>query len=219
MLSIRNLGKTYSRSGKIVNALNDIALEVKSGEFVVVRGPSGCGKTTLLLAAGALLAPSRGTVEIDGVNPYALPAEKRAKWRGGALGFVFQQFHLIPYLTALENVMAPSLAVPGNETSQRAQSLLERFNLADRADHVPSELSMGERQRTALARALLNNPKLLLADEPTGNLDPDNAAVVLRHIAEFAKSGGAALMVTHAETAQEYASRIVWLRDGRLVNS
>ncbi len=219
MLSIRNLGKKYNRSGKSVNALSDITLDVQRGEFVVVRGPSGCGKTTLLLAAGALLAPTRGTIEIDGVDPYTYPPERRARWRGAALGFVFQQFHLIPYLSALENVMAPSLAIPGNKTRQRAMSLLERFNLTDRADHVPAELSMGERQRTALARALLNEPKLLLADEPTGNLDPENADVVLRHIAEFAASGGAALMVTHAQTAQEYATRIVRLHQGKLIDS
>ena len=195
----------------------DANLKVEPGEFVAVKGPSGCGKTTLLLAAGALLAPDSGKVLVDGKDPYGLPVEARAGLRGSTIGFVFQQFHLIPYLTVLENILAPSIAVQTDGARERAHELIERFKLTSRAGHVPSELSTGERQRAALARALLNQPRLLLADEPTGNLDPENAAVVLGHIKEFARSGGAALMVTHDEVEKEYTDRVIYLRDGKIV--
>ena len=183
---------------------------------MVVRGPSGCGKTTLLLTAGALLAPDKGRVLIDGQDLYELPPEERARLRATTVGFVFQQFHLVPYLSVRENVLAPSLAVVVGDADSCAQELIERFQLADRADHVPLELSTGERQRTALARALLNRPRLLLADEPTGNLDPENAAIVLEHIAHFARAGGAVLMVTHDDVAKHHADRIIRLEKGRL---
>jgi putative ABC transport system ATP-binding protein len=217
MLRIESVSKKYRKGDHQVVALDNVSLEVKAGEFVVVRGPSGCGKSTLLLASGALLAPDEGRVEIDGRDPYGLDSEERAALRGAAVGFVFQQFHLIPYLTVLENAMTPSLAVAAVDARTRAQELIEPFGLADRADHVPSELSTGERQRAALARALLNRPRLLLADEPTGNLDPDNAAIVLDHIAEFARSGGAVLMVTHDDVASDHADRVVRLDQGRIV--
>ena len=219
MLKLEGAGKSYERPEGTVHALADFSLEVGAGEFVIVRGPSGCGKTTLLLTAGALLAPDRGRVLVDGREPYKLPVEERARLRGSTIGFVFQQFHLIPYLTALENVMAPALAVANGHARERAEELIARFGLADRANHVPAELSTGERQRTALARALLNRPKLLLADEPTGNLDPDNAGVVLNHIAEFAESGGAVLLVTHDKAPEDHASRTVRLENGRLVTN
>jgi len=210
-----------------------VSLSVQPGELVVVRGPSGCGKTTLLLAAGALLTPDEGRVLVDGQDPYGLPREERARLRAATIGFVFQQYHLIPYLSVLENVMTPALAVRDQSyqrsavmcsenpctTRSRAAELLERFQLADRADHLPAELSTGERQRTALARALFNRPSLLLADEPTGNLDPENAAIVLKHIAEFARSGGAVLVVTHDEAAKPYADQIIHLRKGRIIQA
>jgi len=218
MLEIRDVNKLYPGPNGTITALDRVTLDVREREFVVVRGPSGCGKTTLLLAAGCLLRPTGGTIAIDGRDPYRLSPEARAQLRAERIGFVFQQFHLVPYLTVLENVMTPSLALgkADNDAEKRARELLEGFGLDHRVNHVPAELSTGERQRVALARALLNRPKLLLADEPTGNLDPENAEVVLHHIADFAKSGGAVLLVTHHDVSEEHPTRIVMMRGGRL---
>lgn len=217
MLKIRQISKIYRKSESTICALDDVSLEVEVGKFVVVQGPSGSGKTTLLLAAGALLTPDNGEILIDGRNPYELSTEKRARLRAATIGFVFQQFHLIPYLSVQENVLAPSLAIPDAKARQRAGELINHFRLSSRVGHLPSELSTGERQRTALARALLNRPRLLLADEPTGNLDPENASIVLDNIADFALSGGAVLMVTHLKVAETYASRIIKLKEGRII--
>ena len=216
MLCIENVTKTYRRAGRHVRALDGVSLAAEAGEFVAVRGPSGCGKTTLLLVAGGLLGPDAGRVVIDGQGPYALSPEDRARLRAATVGFVFQQFHLVPYLTVRDNVLAPSVARPSAEAAGRADELIERFGLAARVDHLPAELSTGERQRVALARALLNRPKVLLADEPTGNLDTASAETVLRHLAEFADAGGTVLLVTHDARAAEYARRTVEMVDGRL---
>ena len=216
MLRIANVTKTYAGPEGSVRALVDLTLTVKPGGFVAVQGPSGSGKTTLLMAAGGLLAPDAGQVLVGGEDPYALSAEKRARFRGATIGFVFQQFHLVPYLTVLENVLSPCLAVPTPDAPPRAEALLERFGLTRRRHHVPAALSTGEQQRTALARALLNRPKLLLADEPTGNLDDASAHVVLDALAEFARDGGAVLLVTHHTSAAEHAKARVYLRGGEL---
>ncbi len=219
MLEISRVSKRYRKPDHAgVQALDAVSLSVQAGEFVIVCGPSGCGKTTLLLAAGGLLVPDAGEILINGQNPYTLPSEERARLRARTLGFVFQEFHLIPYLSVLENVMAPALAFPADRPRSRAVELLRRFRLAARADHVPAELSTGERQRTALARACFNQPRLLLADEPTGNLDPENAAAVLEHIAEFAAAGGAVLMVTHDDVAKDHANRVIRLSEGKVVS-
>lgn len=216
MLEIQQIHKQYRKNGKIIHALEDISLQVKPGEFVVVRGPSGCGKTTLLLIAGGLLVPDQGQVWINGSDLYRLPIEQRARVRATAIGFVFQQFHLIPYLTVQENILAPSLALHSAGILSRAEELMTHFNLTDRAGHIPAELSTGERQRTALARALLNRPRLLLADEPTGNLDPENASVVMDYMGEFARSGGAVLLVTHDEVDKKYRERVIRLVSGKI---
>jgi ABC-type lipoprotein export system ATPase subunit len=217
MLRVENLTKNYRAAGKNVCALDAVALAVGPGEFVAVHGPSGCGKTTLLLAAGGLLRPDAGRVAIAGEDPYAFSPEARARFRASRVGFVFQQFHLVPYLTVLDNILAPSLASPAADAPARARELMAHFGLAERAAHVPAELSTGERQRAALARALLNRPALLLADEPTGNLDPASAKVVLVHLAAFAAAGGAVLLVTHDPLAAEYAGRAIKMAGGRLV--
>jgi putative ABC transport system ATP-binding protein len=219
MIEVKNLCKTYAGRGNKVVALDNVSLAVNRGEFVAVQGPSGCGKTTLLLAVGALLMPSSGSVSVDGKDPYALSAENRARFRGTTIGFVFQQFHLVPYLSVEENILAASLAGPANGARDRAKSLMDHFQLSERARHVPAELSVGERQRVALARALLNQPKVLLADEPTGNLDGENAEIVLGHLAEFAKQGGAVLLVTHDARAARYAGSAVSMRQGAVENA
>ena len=149
-------------------------------------------------------------------NPYRLPPDKRSRLRAGTIGFVFQQFHLVPYLTVLENVLTPFLAQPGPGAADHARELILRFDLESRINHTPAELSTGERQRTALARAILNRPKLLLADEPTGNLDEQNASNVLRYLAEFAQQGGAVLLVTHDARVASYAHRALHMKNGTL---
>ncbi len=198
VLQIEGATKTYRRrGGEQVTALRNASLKVHEGEFEVVHGPSGSGKSTLLLAAGGLLKPEQGKVMVNGKDLYAVSSEERAVLRARNIGYVFQQFHLIPFLSVLSNVLTPTLAVSGSGLRERARELITEFGLEHRIDHPPSELSTGERQRVALARALLHNPKLLLADEPTGNLDEKNAGLVITHLREFARSGGAVLMVTH----------------------
>jgi len=216
VLQLQDLAKSYQGSKGVVRAVDGVSLEVGAGEFVAVQGPSGCGKTTLLLAAGGLLQPTSGQVRVDGQDPYALSPGPRAQFRGQRIGFVFQQFHLIPFLSVLDNILTPTLAFRAPGAAERARELIAQFGLQGRAQHVAAELSTGERQRTALARALLNRPKLLLADEPTGNLDNDNGAIVLKYLAEFAKSGGAVLLVTHDAAAVQSAHRAVRLKEGKL---
>ena len=173
LLQLDHVSKAYTDAQSTVRAVGDISLQVAKGEFVGVQGPSGCGKSTLLLIAGGLLKPDSGQVQLDGQDPYALTPDVRAEFRARTIGFVFQQFHLVPYLSVLDNILAPALAVTASrsEARDRALQLIERFGLSDRREHVPAKLSTGERQRAAMARALLNEPKLILADEPTGNLD------------------------------------------------
>jgi ABC-type lipoprotein export system ATPase subunit len=155
-------------------------------------------------------------VRLDGVDPYALDSGARARWRARRVGFVFQQFHLIPYLSVLDNVLAAALAVPSSNSRERAMDLIERFGLGPRAEHAPAELSTGEKQRTALARALFHRPPLILADEPTGNLDAENAARVLEYLRGYAREGGGVMLVTHDAAAGEPSGRRVRMREGRV---
>ena len=217
MLEVNEISKSYRKDGQDVPALTAVSLTVRASEFVAVQGPSGCGKTTLLLTAGALLAPDSGTVTLCGSDPYQLGADRRAALRSSTVGFVFQQFHLVPYLSVRDNILSASLGLGGAEPADRAEDLVRRFQLEDRLGHYPAELSTGERQRTALARALLNDPQVLLADEPTGNLDRDNAEIVLAFLGEFAADGGAVLLVTHDDYAAAFAQRTVRLKGGRVV--
>ncbi len=218
MILLRNVTKSFDGPKGKVTALNDTSLSLSSGELLAVNGPSGCGKTTLLLTAAGMLRPDRGIVELAGEkNVYDIPLDQRSRLRANLIGFVFQQFHLIPYLTVKENVMVPSLSLFREDADQRAQELLGQFGLQDRADHVPAQLSTGERQRTALARALFSQPKIILADEPTGNLDDENAEVVLQHLRCYASEGGSALLVTHNTRAAEYATRALKMKNGRLL--
>lgn len=218
ILRMADISKTYrGRSGEVV-ALERINLSVDTGQFVAIQGPSGCGKSTLLLIAGGLLAPDSGTVHIGETDPFSQSAEQRARLRAEKIGFVFQQFHLIPYLNVIENILTPVLAGNAADAAQRADQLLARFGLSDRRNHVPAELSTGERQRTAMARALLNEPQLLLADEPTGNLDGENAQTVLDDLAEFSESGGAVLLVTHDSAAAQRAGRTIVMQNGCQTN-
>lgn len=216
MLELKEVSKSFAGPNGTVKAMKDVSLSVKAGKVITVQGPSGSGKTTLLLAAGALLRPDSGTVLIDGEDPYALNPNGRSSLRAEKIGFVFQQFHLVPYLSVLDNVLAPSVARPSAGAVNRAKELIAYFKLTDRMYHLPAQLSTGQRQRTALARALLNKPKIILADEPTGNLDNESGRVVLGYLAEFARQGGAVLIVTHDSEAIKFADRNVILRDGQI---
>ena len=217
MLEFKNVSKWFNGAQGKVTALKEVSFSVSPGEFLAVRGPSGCGKTTLLLTAGGLLRPSDGQMNLDGQDPYALSPEMRSRLRAETIGFVFQQFHLIPYLTVRQNIMTASLAVPQKEASEQAQKLISRFGLDDRADHVPARLSTGERQRTALARALLNEPKVIMADEPTGNLDEENAQTVFGYLSQYVNDGGCVLLVTHDARAAAHATRSLQMCRGQLV--
>ena len=217
-LKVSKLSKCFTgRAGK-VDAVKDVSFDLKRGDFVALHGPSGCGKSTLLLMAGTLLSPDEGSVEIGGKSPYELPIKQRAGFRAEHVGFVFQQFHLIPYLNVLENVLVGELAGGEDSLKEKAESLLEGFGLSHRLGHVPNALSIGEQQRVALARALVRSPDLLLADEPTGNLDKENSETILGHLNEFAGKGGAVLMVTHDDQAREAASRSWEMKEGTLLD-
>lgn len=200
----------------MVSALEGVSVAASPGEFVAVRGPSGCGKTTLLLLAGGLLRPDAGNVTLDGTDPYALSPGDRAAFRARTVGFVFQEFHLVPYLSVLDNILVPTLARPIPDARRKARELAEGMGLSGRLSHTPGALSTGERQRTALARALLVSPKIILADEPTENLDRENAKGVLERLAAFARRGGVVLLVTHDDAAASFAGRSVFLDRGKM---
>ena len=217
-VEISGLEKTFAAGGAPVRALCGLDLEVVDGEFVGVMGPSGSGKSTFLSILGALCRPSAGSVVVDGIDLYSLPGERLADFRREYLGFVFQAFNLVDYLTALENVMLP-LAVKrlrAVEKREKALEVLGRVGLADRAQHLPSQLSGGEQERVAIARALVNEPPLILADEPTGNLDSETSRDVLELLARLNMDGLTIVMVTHDPENQRYFDRTVVLRDGQV---
>ena len=192
-----------------VTALAPFDLEIELGEFIAIKGVSGSGKTTLLLILGGMLRPTEGTVLYDGTDLSAKSVPERADFRAQEVGFVFQMFHLVPYLGVEENVR---LAARNGNLPNRPRKLLEHLGLGHRLTHTPGELSVGERQRVALARAMVNEPRLILADEPTGNLDPKNDMQVFEHLAEYHQSGGTVIVVTHGSTADQFADRVVNLK-------
>ncbi len=216
MLAVENVRKVFRGPRGEVVALSAANLRVQRGEFVVIRGPSGSGKTTLLLAIGGMQRPSDGRITVDGTDIYALGERERARFRAEKIGFVFQMFHLVPYLDTLENILLARTTADRRNQKKNARELLQQLGLSDRTHHRPAELSAGERQRAAVARAMLNRPPLILADEPTGNLDPDNATEVFEHLATYKKQGGTVIVVTHGGTAEQYADRVVHLRGGLL---
>jgi putative ABC transport system ATP-binding protein len=218
VLRLNGLKKFHKTKNKEeIRALDGVSLEADKGELVGVNGPSGCGKTTLLLVAGGLLYPGGGKVLLDDKDLYSISSDNRDRERAENMGFVFQQFYLIPYLDILENVLVPSAASGSHPSSpeKRAKTLIDRFGLSKRIRHKPRELSTGERQRVALARALINEPKVLFADEPTGNLDDENAEAVLEYISGFAADGGTVLLVTHDSRITNYAHRRYNMKEGR----
>ena len=208
MVMLESVVKTYRKGTLRVTALAPIDLTVRAGEFVAVQGPSGSGKTTCLLIAGGLLRPDSGRTLVDGEDLYAMSRNQLAAFRSRTVGFVFQQYHLIPYLTVLENILAPEAAQGRGNGAASGRALAQQFGLAHRLEHTPGELSAGEKQRTALARALLFRPKVVLADEITGNLDDENAQIVLGYLREYVRTGGSVLLVTHDRDVAAQADRV-----------
>ena len=220
MLTMKSVSKTYAHRGKTVKALDNVSLVIEQGDFVSIVGPSGSGKSTFLLMFGGMLSPASGTVLVDGQSLYELSSEQRASVRREKIWFVFQTFNLVPYLTALENVQIPLFLahLSDAEQKQRGTALLERIGLGDRLDHKPSELSVGQQQRVALARMLANDPPIILADEPTGNLDPETSAAVLGFLREVNGEGRTVVMVTHDLRAAAMAKRTLRLVDGTIAD-
>jgi putative ABC transport system ATP-binding protein len=217
-IDVRGLQKTFTGDGAPVHALRGLDLVVREGSFLGVMGQSGSGKSTFLAMLGGLSHPTAGSISVDGIELYELPGERLADFRREYLGFVFQSFNLVPYLTALENVTLP-LAVkrmPGAEKRARALEVLDRVGLADRGGHLPGKLSGGEQERVAIARALVNEPPLILADEPTGALDSETTVEVMDLFAELHREGNTIVMVTHNPEIQRYFDRTIVLRDGAL---
>ncbi|WP_302082024.1 ABC transporter ATP-binding protein [Salinibaculum rarum] len=217
VVSLSSVTKTYDLGGT-VTALDDVSLTLERGSYTAVMGPSGSGKSTLLNLVGGLDTPTSGTVSVNGTDLGTLSEPARADVRGREVGFVFQTFNLMPRLTAIENVVLP-LTFQGwgrDERTERARELLTAVGLADRLDHKPPELSGGQRQRVAIARALAAEPAILLADEPTGNVDTDTGAQVMELLGEVNAEGRTILLVTHERYIAEHADRIVHMRDGRI---
>ena len=214
MLSLDDIRHLYSTSEGTVTALDGVSLDVTAGEMVLICGPSGCGKSTLLLSAGAMLKPTSGRVLLGDTDLYQIDVSERASLRGEKIGFVFQLFHLLPYLDALDNVLVATGS--SGEDEQRARELLGAFGLGERIHHRPAQMSIGERQRTALARALVNSPALLLADEPTGNLDPESAEGVRNAMIDYRSRGGTLVVVSHNSTEFAMADRKIQMRSGKI---
>ena len=220
MIQLQDISKIYRRRQQEVVAFKAASLEISAGEYVAVVGPSGSGKTTLLSMLGGMLSPDSGKVWFGGESLYELSVAERTRLRRERIGFVFQTFNLVPYLTALENVQIPLFLCGVGKAAQRdrAVALLEQVGLGNRTDHKPSELSTGQQQRVALARTLANNPQLILADEPTGNLDPDSREAVLAMFDNFVREGRTIVMVTHDPAAAARAARRLCLTEGQIVD-
>lgn len=217
LIDLEDVGKTYEMGDTTVEALRGSNVGIKEGEFVAVMGPSGSGKSTLMNMIGALDTPTSGEVNIDGQHISKLAEDELALLRSKKIGFIFQQFNLIPSMNATENVALPMLfrGKSKKERTERAEKLLERVGLGDRLKHMPSELSGGQRQRVSIARSLANDPDIILADEPTGNLDTETGENIMDLLTELNEEGKTIIMVTHDENDAEYADRIISIVDGK----
>lgn len=220
MIKIENIKKVFRTEEVETWALREVSLEVRKGEFVAIMGPSGCGKSTLLNILGLLSSPTEGTYMLDGKDVSALGESDRTRLRKGALGFVFQSFNLIDELNVTENIELPLLYmdVPSKRRREEVKRVIDRVAMGHRARHFPSQLSGGQQQRVAIARAVVANPRLILADEPTGNLDSKNGKEVMDLLKQLHEEGTTIVMVTHSQRDASYADRIVNLFDGQIVN-
>ncbi|MDD2612362.1 MAG: ABC transporter ATP-binding protein [Bacteroidales bacterium] len=220
LIQIKNFTKTYQRHDGVINAIDNLSLDIPKGSFVVITGPSGSGKTTLLLILGGLLKPTSGKMTYNSKYVDLQKEDEMATFRSNHVGYVMQSFALIPYLTAIENITI-ALNIKGKskvKNQERALELLKWVGLDDRTTHYPKELSAGQQQRVAIARALANNPDLLLADEPTGNLDPKLSEEILKVLKDInQKQGTTVVMVTHSPMAADYGDTKIQLKDGKLI--
>jgi len=216
MIETVNLHRGYRIGEKVIEVLHGIDLRIERGERVFLCGPSGAGKTTLLYTLAGLERPEQGSIHIGGIDLYAMGRKAQARFRNLHIGYVFQNYHLLPELTALENVAVPG-AIAGRNATEEAQRALARVGLSDRGDHLPAELSGGEQQRVAIARAIVNEPKVLFADEPTGNLDSRNSAEIMKMLLDLATEHGVTLVVvTHDQQLAKVGDRTLVIRDGSI---
>jgi putative ABC transport system ATP-binding protein len=218
-IRLEHIKKQYGEGEAAVLAVQDINVAFQSGEFVAVMGESGSGKSTLLSLLGALNTPTSGKYWVDDLDVYALPPDRQADFRRENLGFVFQSFHLVPYLTVLENVMLPmtTQSISRKKKQSLARQALAQVGLEQKGDRLPNQLSGGEQERVAIARAVVNDPGLILADEPTGNLDTKNSKGVMELFQALNAEGKTVIMVTHSQEWSRYANRILWISDGYLI--
>ena len=221
MIKVDKLEKVFRTEEVETVALDKVSIEIKKGEFVAIMGPSGCGKSTLLNILGLLDSPTSGSYELDEVEMATLSENGRSKSRKGNIGFIFQSFNLIDELSVYENVELPLIyqKIPAKERKTMVDAILKRMAISHRAQHFPQQLSGGQQQRVAIARAVVSNPKIILADEPTGNLDSKNGIEVMTLLKELNQEGATILMVTHSLRDSKYAHRIINLFDGRIVDS
>lgn len=220
LITLRDITKIYDLGSVKVPALNEVNLEISTGEFIAIMGASGSGKSTLMNIIGCLDNPTSGEYYLDGINVDKLNSDQLANIRNKKLGFVFQSFNLLARTSALENVELPlfyNSEINSSKRKQLAQVALEMVNLSDRLDHQPNQLSGGQQQRVAIARALVNKPILLLADEPTGNLDSKTTVEIMKVLQELNQSGRTIILVTHEHDISEYAKRVVELKDGKII--
>jgi putative ABC transport system ATP-binding protein len=218
-IRLEHIKKQYGEGEAAVLAVQDINVAFESGEFVAIMGESGSGKSTLLSLLGALNTPTSGKYWVDDLDVYALPPDRQADFRRENLGFVFQSFHLVPYLTVLENVMLPmtTQSISRKKKQSLARQALAQVGLEQKGDRLPNQLSGGEQERVAIARAVVNDPGLILADEPTGNLDTKNSKGVMELFQALNAEGKTVIMVTHSQEWSRYANRILWISDGYLI--
>lgn len=218
-IQLENITKQYGQGAAAVMAVQGISSEIRSGEFVSIMGESGSGKSTILSLLGGLNTPTSGKYWVDDLDVYALDQDQRADFRRENLGFVFQSFQLVPYLSVMENVMLPLVTkkMPRKQKQDFARKALEQVGLDRKGDRLPNQISGGEQERAAIARAVVNNPPILLADEPTGNLDTRNSKEMMRMLQSLNEQGITVIMVTHSPEWSRYAHRILWISDGLLI--
>ena len=219
MIEVQNLCKTYQLGNVEVSALKNATFSFVRGEFVAIMGPSGSGKSTLMNLLGCLDLPTSGTYRLDGTNIQGMTADQLAEVRNRRIGFVFQNFNLLPRASALENIELPLLYGRVPDSAKKAMTALDRVGLAERARHNPSELSGGERQRVAIARAIVNEPAIILADEPTGNLDSKTGKEIMNIFTQLNQDGVMVLLVTHEREIAQYARHIILMRDGEIIKN
>ena len=219
MIEVNGVSKVFNSGGEKVTALDHVSFEISGGDFALVKGASGCGKSTLLFAMGGLLKPSSGSIRIGGKNLYMFSEKERNRFRSSKIAFVFQSYHLIAYLSILDNILLLNKLKGIRVSRDEIIDIAKKVNIQHRLYHKPSELSVGEKQRASLVRAMAVKPGIILADEPTGNLDPENAAEVIKYLGQYHDQGGTVVMVTHGAEADLFANVQIQMKNGQIVKS